>query len=333
MSDKETTKEEKKTINIKGTAGKIAGVVKSGGEKAGKMAGAVRSRSEKAGVAINNAKNDYERKRYVPITLEDFKRKDFLPDIVYIVEEDKRLSSENYNDAIGYIEAVKSDRKYTKVLKLLEERISSLKYSFIPGIQSTVYYKHPYEVGKYIGIDDYFEFIKKKKVDELDNVARKLGAKKVKITLKEEKKSFAKKNITGKAGGNKPADNKKDDDSGEGLNINSNIDHCIENKQLTTLSVLCQSQYEGSDKPVEPKLEIYKDDENIINLIDTRINDINSIKKKVYSIKYNSMNAMSSVDAMGLDSVIKKYKLNGNISCTSEVETENRFVLEYEIEF
>ena len=104
-------------------------------------------------------------------------------------------------------------------------------------------------------------------------------------------------------------------------------------KEFSNFTVISECSYEGSGNPIMPKLNYFRDDADITNLIDMRMNDINSIKSKTYSIKYNSTSGMKVKEAVKIDTILKKLKISGNGSVVSEVEKENRLSLEYHIEF
>lgn len=115
-------------------------------------------------------------------------------------------------------------------------------------------------------------------------------------------------------------------------------DHAAEfsssEKQYTNFSVAAESYFDGSGEPVRPELQYYRHEQDIQNLIKMRLNgDHNAIQSKTYTLKYNSTATIKELEAAKIDAALKTLGCSGNTSVTSEVQKENRMVLEDLIEF
>ena len=82
-----------------------------------------------------------------------------------------------------------------------------------------------------------------------------------------------------------------------------------------------------------PKLNYFRNDAEINSLINARMQGLDAVTSKTYTIKYNAASGLKESEAIKLDTILKKFKLKGNGSVLSEVERENRLYLEYQIEF
>ena len=320
-------------FNMDKLAGAAKGVAQGVFKQAGIFAEALKVGGTKAKKAVADAKRDLDIKVHKPISLEQFKSNEYkLPDIVYVVEEDKKMNMDIFENAIGHEDTYKAESGQVRMLTLYRQRVENLKLHFYPNLQNTMFYRHPYENGLYISLDEYFNYFQKCKVDELNMIAHCLGAKYVKISLKEEKTSFVSKSKNVKITGDevkKRTEVQKDGKYSAAVDINKNETE----KEFSNFTVISECSYEGSGNPIMPKLNYFRDDADITNLIDMRMNDINSIKSKTYSIKYNSTSGMKVKEAVKIDTILKKLKISGNGSVVSEVEKENRLSLEYHIEF
>ena len=172
----------KAAVMLKGGAGKAAG-------------GAVR------------AKQQMDLARLSPVFPGEFRAEDYaVPKLIRIVDYDKRMENPVCDGAIGF------EHNYggMRVLTLYEREAGSLGLRFTPGLQEPFYHSHPYRKGVYIDLDDYFTVLRKERVAELEHIAHSLGAKHVRITIKEETSSFVSKSAKGEIrGGGKPLGKKK----------------------------------------------------------------------------------------------------------------------------
>lgn len=294
------------------------------GEKAIQLAGeavdVAKDAGEQAGCALNKAKLEMDRKRFHPVFEEDLNSDTFdKPKIVYLVEKDLHADNEACKNAIGYMPIVSN----CKIYEVTKRGANLSKIELYPNTEGSIYIRNPYMPERYVNLEDYFDNIKKERVNGLVTVANKLGAKYVKISIKEEKRSFvsatAKKGIIVKNKGGK-------DQAGITDEINFSM------RNLNTVEIAHEQIFEGNSIPERPTLVYYKNDSDIESFIEMCFSN-NKPKEKTYMLKYNRSSDISAKFAESIDGVLSKLQLGGSVSVKSEIERQNRLYYEYHIEF
>ena len=242
-----------------------------------------------------------------------------IPDMIRVVEYDERLKHDLCKDAIAFSDKYKG----VPVLTLLRRYAGELDLCFKKGAEDTVYYVNPVDRKEYICLDEYFDYLKTEKVTELDRIARNLGAKRVKIVVKEEKKIFARKEAGGKSKGKKAFGGKMGVHAG----------HEKKKTEFKDVAVELDAEYAGSDTPQKPALKYYADDTDVLNMIEARMDEKNQLLSKMLLLKYNTSSLIKTELAVKIDAALKAMDLGGNFSIRNEVETENLRYLSYEIRF
>ena len=269
------------------------------------------------GNKVHQAKIDIDKQRFNPvfpstITSEDFK----YPGMIRIVEYDKRMENEACEGAIGFENNIKGVR----VLTIYRSCLDQINLDFYPSVTETIYYVHPKNTGMYIDLDEYFVYMRKARVNELEMAARDLGAKSVKITLKEQKKVLVNKNK--KANGLLNLQKKG--------NVKAEMEGTTNEEDYANLDVLSDVVF-IPHAPTFPELEIYKDDIDMKTLIDMRMKG--NVESKTYQLSYSKTSGINNKIAAGIDAVLNAMDCSGNTSISSEVQHEERTILEYHIDF
>ncbi len=208
--------------------------------------------------------------------------------------------------------------KNMKVLNLFNQNAQDYGLTFYPSSGNYGYYVDPCNPTLDISLNDYFSYLKRVRIDELTRIAQDLGATKIRISLKAEKKTFV--------------DNKAKIKGREGKVASEEISHTNVAQKFESIEVASESSFKGHD-PVEPKLVYFKNENDIKSLIEMRMNKENLLTAKTISFKYNNSSGMKEADAINVDAALAKMKLGGNASISSEVRDENRLFFEYYIEF
>ena len=276
----------------------------------------VRDGSEQLANYIDKTKYENDRKRLCPFFMEDLRSEDFsLPQMIRLVDQDERRTNRACDGAIGF----ETNTKEMKVLNMYIENESMLGISFYPFVKDTVYYVDPCHPNFYIALDDYFSYLKKVRVDELQTVAQNLGAKHVKISLKECKKSTSNQNGKGK------------------LNIlKTGVEASVQmsSNQMSTIEVAAEVDFSGGTAIREPKLEYFKAESDILALIKMRMDpNGNQILTKTYSFSYSNSSGIQVNDAVKIDAALKLMKCNMGSSVVNEARCESNMILEYSIAF
>lgn len=302
---------------------KVSALVKKGKRIAKDTAYAVKDGIKQGGDQLSDymdqAKLDWEKKQLCPIFQSDFDSEEYeIPRMIRIVDYDKKhMDSKACEGSLGFETAT----KHMKVLTLYSDAaLSQDTMNFYPSVSETIYYADPCRDNCYISLDEYFDHLKKVRVDELETIAQDLGAKHVKITFKEIKKTF----VSQKKKSN------TDIDAGA-LDITSERSA----EDYSSMEVAADVSFSGNDKAICPQPIYFKNESDIQALIRARMNpDANNpIKSKTYKIKYDKTSGISEKVAANIDEALALLKCNGTASVSSEAQKEKRTVLEYHIEF
>lgn len=286
----------------------VASGIKTGGQKAADMAVVTKD----GAVAL---KEDFDRARIKPVTLNEINEPAFrIPRMIYIVGDDKYSDHYVMKDAIGHIESEKG----MEYLVLYSKYAESIGCDFYPMVNEFyIYYVDPCYPRKYICLNDYFEFIEKAKFNEMEIVAQKIGAKHLDVELTEEHRLFFSKKakIKGKS--------KLGDVEMEGQ---------YAKEETETIKSVGHADFNGQ-KPERPELVYLKNEEEIKQLIELRLNENNQIKSKEFQFKYNRTTGISTMNAAKIDAVLKKIGIKTKNSISNKAEEEDRRYFKYKVEF
>ena len=251
-----------------------------------------------------------------PIFTETMDEADFLmPKFIRISERDRRRAdSKACQGSIGYF----SDQKGLRIVNIFRDSIDAFGLSFYPDNSNEFYYVDPSDRNRYIALDEYFGYLKVERINELQMIAKSLGAKHFKVTYKEEQTSFAEKKTKGKASAGKFA--------------NSDIDHSYSSKKYSTVEIAAELDCPGHE-PVAPQLKYMKRDPSIKTLVAMRMDETAPLSRQKFMLKLSNSSGIKESDAIKIDAVLKGMKLVGNTSVASEAKNESRRYLEYEIDF
>ena len=219
--------------------------------------------------------------------------------------------------ALGF----KDTKKGVDFWTIIESKKDKLGYDFYPK-NSEFYYKDPAKKDLYIGLDEYFHYMKTVRVEELTKIAQSVGATYLKISLKEEHKTFTKSNKGSSMKGREKG--RKGDTGTLSGEIQKNTD------EYTELEVAREINYKGS-KYKKPTLQYFRHDPEMEHLIEACSNKNNPILEQTQRFSSQTTLGLKKKDALELDGLIKALKLQGNTSFTSEVERESRIIFEYTI--
>ncbi len=276
--------------------------------------------------AMGEAKLEMDKKFLRPVFAEDLSfggatvstfARSRPPCMIRIVEIDKKRSvSAACNEAVGYWTTVKG----TNLLNIYEDSAPHLGLHFHPHIGKTFYCLDPFRNHFYVSLDEYFKYLKDARLAELEMIAHSLGAKRMKVTFKEKKKTFVAKSAKGgaKAGVAKSA---------------SSFDQT--DQEFSDVTFTKELKFSGHDAPIVPQLVYFKNEPDIENLIEmrTKADNGNKIMSKDCMVECAKSLAIKENEAAEIDAVLHGLKVSGSASFSSEVQRESRTILEYSIEF
>lgn len=259
--------------------------------------------------------------RYNPVFPDEFLSPDYdLPNLIIIEDGDPRKNVNVCKGAIGWL----SKTKGMEVLHLYDEAVAFNNLCFypIPKIDSA-YYIDSLGGDRFLDLDSYHEVIQKEKMTELKNIARLLGAKECYLETYEEDRSYTK-------------SKKSADMSMKSAIIKS--DSCsasqqVESERSQKRSITFQQVFKGSDNPVRPELNYFKNDSEILSLIDSRCEEDNQTREYSFQLDTSSSSAMSITTAMKIDSALKAAKVKANSAFLHVTEQESKRKLIFHISF
>lgn len=268
-------------------------------------------------VAEKKRQEDYI--NLAPIFKENISNNELLTErVIRIVNYDTRLENEVCKDSVGFYE--KTDDR--KMPTLYSKFVPELGLSFYPQLSESVFISDPCVAGKYIEIDEYFNYMKQVRVNELTLVAQSLGAKSVTIELKSttNSKSMFSKAMQAKAGAILDVDRKQQED----------------NKSSNSIEIWAQTTFKTAiwgGKPTMPTLVYFRNETDISSLIQMVLVNKSKVTERKYSMKASSSSGMSLNEAMSIAGALKKIRCSAGTSFAKSAENENTAFLEYTIKF
>ena len=255
-----------------------------------------------------------------PLFPDNFEGAEFvMPKMLRVAEIDK-LHAENpvCKDSVGF-KTVQNDMTAVTIYPGFVEKLG---LSFYPELENGVYYVDPSDRDQYIMLDDYyFSYMKMQRVAELQRIAQSLGAKHFRVTYKERSKSLSSNSVAASAGlksGTVKADAK--------------ASHTETDSSMSAISIEAELSFPGHD-PIKPELHYLKKEINVINLIDMRMDPLSPLQHQRFNIELSNSIGIKRTDAVKIDTMLKTMKMTGNTTVESEVQNEERRILEYEIDF
>lgn len=254
-----------------------------------------------------------------PIFKDDIANNELLTErVIRIVNYDPRLENDVCKGSIGFYEKT-DDRKMPTIYSKF---VPDLGLSFYPQLSESVFIADPCIAGKYIEIDEYYNYMKQVRVNELTLVAQSLGAKSVTIELKSTStsKNLFSKSAQAKAGPILDGGYKQ-----QGNSTNSNS---IEIWAHTTFKTAI---WNGG--PTVPTLLYFRNESDISSLIQMVLVNRSKVAERKYSMKASSSSGMSLNEAMSIAGTLKKIKCSAGANFAKSAENESNAFLDYTIVF
>ena len=278
--------------------------------------------------AAANAQNEVNNRRYRPLFLEEYEDEAFdRPKLIIISDEDERKGVEACAGAVGWMRRDLSP----EVMHLYEEFLPKSGLSFYPRpVCDAAYCIDPFDSSRYIELGQFLEVARRDQMTELKQIAHMLGAKKCRLEYVEEVKTSVETN--GKFGRNIkiPVPEIPKITASAGVDQSGSFSR----DTFSSNSILFEQIYEGGAEPSEPTLKWYKDDNEIRNLIETRLNAERNMTKS-YRVEVSSFASMcmSASQAAKIDSSLGKAGVKGSFSLSGQYETEARKKMKFEVTF
>ena len=262
---------------------------------------------------IEEGKRQWDLKRLKPIFLKDLNGMRYSR-LIRIVEREKKFDIEVCKGSIGYWATCKGERW----MNIFKDSVSKFGLNLYPNDEVNFYYVDPTDKDNYIVLDEYFDRLKQVRVSELQKIAQDLGAKYFRVTYMKERTTLSKKSANGKGSILK--------------NKNGSVQATATEENYDRMDVAAEMSFPGHE-PVMPRVRYLKHDPIIQNLIEMRMDPKGPVGHYTYNIKLSNSSGLKKTEAVKIDMILKSLKMAGNTTVSSEVQNEEKSILEYEIEF
>lgn len=274
-------------------------------------------------IASNAQKKRHESRlaRYSPVFPDEFFKPDYdLPNLIVIADGDERKGIDVCEGAIGWL--TKHDGM--EILHLYEEAVPTSGLNFYPAARlNAAYFIESLDGDRFLDLDSYHEIVQKEKMTELKNVARSLGAKECYLETFEEDRSSSSARKSVGASVKHPV-------AGE---VGSKADQEMQTQSFQSRSIVFEQTFEGSDNPKAPNLNYFKNDTEILSLIESRISKDNRTNNYSLKLDSTSSSAMTMTTAAKIDGGLKAAKVKTTSSFTNAAEQESKRKLIFHVRF
>ena len=192
---------------------------------------------------------------------------------------------------------------------------------FYPDTDQELYYVNPINPSLYIGINEYFKYLKDERLSELQKIAQDLGATYFRVEIKEQKQSKLKNKADIKLSAKKAKQTEKIANS-----YSKSIDESSEDDSLAEL-------YFNGHLPEEPQLFYFKNEPQIRKLIEMRMDTKNRLTEQHIRLKCSHSSGIKEKEALSIDAALSALKLSNATVFAKEAHNEIRQTFEYIIRF
>lgn len=258
----------------------------------------------------------YELRTLRPIFTSSLDAADFsMSKLIRVIDRpQKYIDSEVCQGSIGFWSNIGG----LEVVNIFYDSLSVFGLSFYPDSDCDFFYVDPSDRDRYISLDEYFNYLKVARINELKKLAQDLGAKHFRVTYMEEKTYFAETKASAKAHVKALA--------------TADVEHRSTETQYSKIEIAAEMDFPGH-APIKPQLKYMQRDPSIQTLIAMRMDEKSPLLHEKFILKMSNSSGLKESDAAKIDAVLKGLKLSGNATVASEVKNEARRYLEYEIDF
>lgn len=308
--------------SIKKATGKITETTSSLTEGVKETAVHVRTsiekRQEEKRLIAAEKKKEEEIGNLSPIFADELTSENFQYErVIRIVNYDNRLEYEEMKGAVGFYELIQDRRLPT----VLSSHVRALGFAYYPQLSESLYIADPCIDGKYIEADQYYNYMKQVRVNELIVVAQSLGAKHVTIKYTEASKTtdFQNAGIHASAGGI----------------FHANADKKRKNINKESVSIWADSTFKPSvwSGPVMPNLLYFRNESDINSLIQMVLASKSKLKEYTYHFQASTSSGLALSEAASIESAKKAIDFDAGVNLEAAAEKESKSILEYTIKF
>ena len=293
-------------------------------EAGGKAATVANEVTHQAGSKSYDVYQDLREKYYSPVMYDEYMAEDYdLPNLIVIVDEDRRKNVDICEGAIGWLKIVSK----AEVLYMYDEFVDDSGLLFYPQpSMDSLYMVDRFDKKRFINVSSYLAVAQSEKMTELKQIAHKLGAKYCKLVSYEGSKQTV--TTQTKIKGNASLKGKKAPKGSLDSEINSS------KSEEHSTQVMFEQKFDSTGEATMPELKFYAHDAEIKALIDSRLNpETSNTTEYRMGIDCRSSTSMSFSMAHKVDAVLKKMGLGASLNVSKEVKTESQNTLEFYVEF
>ena len=309
------------TEDFNETAEKVTGFIgkaaKDVGDFAEEQFNVAKNIFEKVNNGFNSSRSQQILDKYRPIFADEIDGKFPFPNIINVIDYDKRKDIQECQGALGFQKRIKD----TDVLEVYSDTADQLDITFYPEKTISAYYVHPLDKDTYIEISEYFKYLKEARIAELKTIAQALGASHFKVSIMEESRAESIK----KAKADSLLGFRKDKAS-------ASVSKDDNEKKYDFIGVASESYYKGK-APVRPELKYWASNATIKTLVEQRLSNDNPLISETYRLDYNTSTGIKEKEAAKIDGVLKVLKFKGAGNITEEVKQESKKRFEYTVDF
>ena len=294
------------------------------GEK-NKFAASIRGVAKKIGekaTSVSEGVEDYfnrkKLEKLMPMPESDLSPEVFRHErLIRVVNYDSKRDGELFAGSVGFYEKTPDRRIPTIYTKNVEK----LGLTFFPHLSESVFLADPRIEGRYIEIDEYYNYMKQVRVNELTLIAQSLGAKHVKIRLQTKSRKSISSKISGALGFSKAA---------------VNVESSGSSNSSESFEVWADTEFKTGFRkatPVLPEVIYFSNESDIQALIQMVMVNKSKLTKRTYKMKSSSSSGMSMTEAASISGAIKCINVKAGGTFEKSAEEESEATLEYTIEF
>lgn len=261
---------------------------------------------------------NYQRRmeKYSPLFVKEVKQKSFSwPQLIHIVDDASIQKIDVCAGAIGWREKAND----VEILFLSIDYAIKSGLAFFPSLMTNALFcMESCDTVSFINIDRVFTKAHEEKLAELEHIAYCLGAKSCSIELVES---------------NELTDTKSRDGQANMKLITASGNESSKQMTAHTRSGRTVSTFAGSDNPSRPTLRWFKNDHNVLNLIEMRCSDKNAIQSRTLILEGSSSMTMEQNMARSIDIATAKIGMKLHSSMEKQHRKECSSKLIYEVEF
>lgn len=263
-------------------------------------------------------REEKDKKKLNPLFENDLFTANLLDErIIRVVNYDSRQENEVCKGSVGFWEVTKS----RKVPTIYSRFIDRLNLDFYPKLSDSIFISDPCIKGKYIEIDEYYNYMKQVRVNELTVIAQALGAKHVDISLSLSYDNFDASSLEA----HMSSFSKIIDAKGK-----------FENRASEKIQIWSSTDFDTSNfdgEVVMPDVLYFRNESDILALIQMVVFNKTRLSRRTYRMKSTSSSGLSISDSISIKNALKTIKFGGGLEFEKSSVKDSYSYLEYTIEF